>query len=46
MVIAGIICGVIGGVLVILVVVGGLVCYYKRRKNHRNKGYAPLSLNP
>ncbi len=41
--IAGIICGVIGGVLVITIVVGGLVYYYKR-KNNRN--YAPLSLNP
>ncbi len=44
--IAGTICGVIGGVLVIAVVVGGLVYYYKRRKNNRNKGYAPLNVNP
>ncbi len=42
--IAGIICGVIGGVLVIAVVVGGLVYYYYyKRKSNRNKGYAPLN---
>ncbi len=43
--IAGIICGVIGGVLVILVVVGGLVYYYKKR-NNQNKGYTPINVNP
>ncbi len=43
--IAGIICGVIGGVLVILVVVGGLVYYYKRR-NNQSKGYTPINVNP
>ncbi len=39
--IAGIVCGVIGGVLVVAVVAGVLIYMYKKKKKEKSQGYSP-----